>query len=681
MADKQVIEITSSQTMNIPSGLKLGVQGDNEVTRLYFSCPRYPSDSVDLYAFATKYFAYVTPNGNIATPILVQNEKVDGDTLTFDVPVTGDMTKCAGNVGIALCFKNGSLDWNVHNAEIECLSGYHIDNPIQQYPDLAQQIAALVSQGGELMVRLQNMDSGIQDIVSNGNAVIASVDATVQKAADSAEKADAAVEEMQAERTACTEATSAAKTAASEAEDATVKASAAAATASESATKADEAAEKANAAAETIDSKISEETTRAKAAEKENADAIAAETARAKAAEKANADNIATLTSGLQTADGNISSLQSAVSANESAISEEATRAKAAESALSTSVNAINTTLGSEDFSGLASSVSAGLKILGSFKGTATEILTAMGGMISAPEKDYIVAASLTTLTVKAGAVFSVGGTIVTTEATTLTVSGASVGDDWKIYAYIGTDGVPAYQLTKVALTGNYFLLGGFHYGRVRTSTTAASVSEGIVPNSVWTMLHRPTCDPTGMAYAGNDLWSDIYIMSGSPVVSKYGASPKVNVTWYDAGNLLRAAGKRMPSYSEWCMLAEGSPEGQDGNNTYARSATTNTSAGTTGDVKYAISSLNIVDCVGRVWEWVDELCLDPTASSWAWYDITANAGYGDMYLPSNTALHALGCGGDWGSGVHGGARAVSASRYPWDSNAHVSGRGVCDSQ
>ena len=383
----------------------------------------------------------------------------------------------------------------------------------------------------------------------------------------------------------------------------------------------------------------------------------------------------------LQTADGNISSLQSAVSTNESAISEEATRAKTAESALSTSVNAINTTLGSEDFSGLASSVSAGLKILGSFKGTATEILTAMGGMISAPEKDYIVAASLTTLTVKAGAVFSVGGTIVTTEATTLTVSGASVGDDWKIYAYIGTDGVPAYQLTKVALTGNYFLLGGFHYGRVRTSTTATSVSEGIVPNSVWTMLHRPTCDPTGMAYAGNGLWSDIYIMSGSPVVSKYGASPKVNVTWYDTGNLLRAAGKRMPSYSEWCMLAEGSPEGQDGNNTYARSATANTSVGTTGDVKYAISSLNIVDCVGRAWEWVDELCLDPTASSWAWYDITANAGYGDMFLPSNTALHALVCGGGWSNGVHDGARAVNANYSPWYSYAHLSGRGVCDSQ
>lgn len=80
----------------------------------------------------------------------------------------------------------------------------------------------------------------------------------------------------------------------------------------------------------------------------------------------------------LQAADGNITSLQSAVSANESAINEEATRAKAAESALSTSVNAINTTLGSEDFSGLASSVSAGLKILGSFKDTTEDTLAAL---------------------------------------------------------------------------------------------------------------------------------------------------------------------------------------------------------------------------------------------------------------------------------------------------------------
>lgn len=252
MADKQVIEITSSQTMNIPSGLKLGVQGDNEVTRLYFSCPRYPSDGVDLYAFTTKYFTYVTPSGNVATPMLCQNEQASGGTLTFDVPVTGDMTKYSGNVGIALCFKNGALDWNVHNAEIECLSGYHVDNPIQQYPDLAQQIATLVAQGGETLTKMQNMGSDLTDIVNNGNAVIASVDATVEKAAASAEKADAAVEEMKSEHEACKKATADANTATSKANTATNNANAATTDAKSATEKALAAAEKATAAAEPL---------------------------------------------------------------------------------------------------------------------------------------------------------------------------------------------------------------------------------------------------------------------------------------------------------------------------------------------------------------------------------------------------------------------------------------------
>lgn len=310
----------------------------------------------------------------------------------------------------------------------------------------------------------------------------------------------------------------------------------------------------------------------------------------------------------------------------------------------------------------------------------AISYIRAMGGMVTAPEKDYIVATSLTKLKVKAGTVFAIGETITVTEETSITVTGASLGEDWLIYGYIGSDGKTAYQLTKTVLTGSYFLLGGFHYGRVRNSTTAADVSEGVVPNSVWTQLHRPTCDPTGMAYAGNGLWADIYIMSGNPVVSKYGASPRVNITWYDTWNLLRAAGKRMPSYGEWCALMEGAPEGQDGNNTYARSATTNSSAGVTGDVKLAISSLNIVDGVGRVWEWVDESCLDPTATTWTWQDIKEIAGHGDMYIPSATALLALRCGGSWRDGVHCGSRAVGANGCPWHSNTDLGGRGVCDS-
>lgn len=302
--------------------------------------------------------------------------------------------------------------------------------------------------------------------------------------------------------------------------------------------------------------------------------------------------------------------------------------------------------------------------------------LRALGGMVTAPQNDYIIANGLNGITIRAGVVFTIGTKIVVTTATNLSVSG-TLGNDYKVYAVLGSNGDVTYSIAQSAPAGTTVLLGGFHYGRVRQSSS--SVVTGVVPNSVWTQLHRPKCDPTGMAYAGNGLWADIYIMSGNPVVSKYGASPRVNITWYDTWNLLRAQGKRMPSYGEWITLSEGSPEGLDSSNNNAWSATSNTGAGTTGNVANAISNLNIVDCVGRVWEWVDELCLDPTAATWGWQDV-GGAGYGDMYIPSNTALRALICGGFWNFGVHVGSRAVSAGFYPWVSDAYFSGRGVCDS-
>ncbi len=80
----------------------------------------------------------------------------------------------------------------------------------------------------------------------------------------------------------------------------------------------------------------------------------------------------------LQTADGNIVTLQSGVSANSTAITAETTRASNAESALTADVSAINTKLGNEDFSALASSVTAGLNVLKSFKDTTEDALAAL---------------------------------------------------------------------------------------------------------------------------------------------------------------------------------------------------------------------------------------------------------------------------------------------------------------
>ena len=77
------------------------------------------------------------------------------------------------------------------------------------------------------------------------------------------------------------------------------------------------------------------------------------------------------------------------------------------------------------------------------------------------------------------------------------------------------------------------------------------------------------------------------------------------------------------------------------------------------------------------MWEWLDELCLDPNASSWNWYDVVP--GYGQIYMPSDTALRALVAGGNWGNGARCGARAVNCSVYPWNVNTDVGVRGACD--
>lgn len=84
------------------------------------------------------------------------------------------------------------------------------------------------------------------------------------------------------------------------------------------------------------------------------------------------------------------------------------------------------------------------------------------------------------------------------------------------------------------------------------------------------------------------------------------------------------------------------------------------------------------MDIAGNVWEWLNELCLDPTAASWNWYNVMS--GYGQIYMPSQTALHALIGGGSWISGVHCGSRAVYCSDYPWYVGTYIGVRCVCDS-
>lgn len=349
-----------------------------------------------------------------------------------------------------------------------------------------------------------------------------------------------------------------------------------------------------------------------------------------------------------------------------------------------------------------------------------TEKLANMGDVIT-PEKAYIYAAGGSapdTLKIMGGVILAVGKSIFKTIETTLTVANLdeaafSVGKDYYIYICDPTGGdetVDADEVYKISQSSTFpsgftaqtsRKIGGFHYGVVRRvngrgnpinssgaergSGWESYVYNGILPNSVYTLLHRPKCDPTGMAYVGNGLWADIYLSSddgADGLRSVYNQNPITGtegLDWYIANEKARRVGKRLADYAEFCQAAFGSPQGADGNNTYAWSATGNTARAKTGAVTYAVSATNIRDLVGNVWKWVNEFCLEPTAGSWTWQNVLGS-GHGQTYIPSATALHAFICGGDWNGGVHGGDRAVNCGHYPWYVGASIGAWCVCDS-
>lgn len=323
-------------------------------------------------------------------------------------------------------------------------------------------------------------------------------------------------------------------------------------------------------------------------------------------------------------------------------------------------------------------------------------------------------------LRVDAGILLSVGPSIFETALTILTAtnldtgSGFEAGADYCIYCCDPSGGSDTLDQDEVFVisknntypsgytAANSRKVGGFHYGVARYINTKGNpinstgsekgsgwegnVYTGILPNSVWTTKHRPKCeDPSGMVYLGNALWGDVYLASDNGndgLQSKYNSTPITGtegLNWYIANEKARRSGKRLPTYAEFCQGAFGSPQGQDGNNTYAWSATGNTGRQKTGYVTNAVSALNIRDLVGNVWKWLDEFLHDPTATTAAWHDPMTGQGVGKLWMYSETGLHALIGGALWYHGTTCGARAINVSNHPWYVNPGVGIWCVCD--
>jgi hypothetical protein len=316
------------------------------------------------------------------------------------------------------------------------------------------------------------------------------------------------------------------------------------------------------------------------------------------------------------------------------------------------------------------------------------------------------------------------------------TGSSFSVGTDYYVYLVDdGDNGVLVISANSTYPSGasadNSRKLGGFHFGHIRcvnsryapidsngvvygtTGTTwKDNVVIGIVQNSVWDLKNRPNCSPEGMALIGSR-WVDIYKASVAETItfesgsnglfvangllqSKYGQLPATGtegLNWYSFQELAARSGKRLQTYGEFVQGAAGNPGGQDAANNYGWTTTSNSARARTGckvdpstglynaasGIKpYAISAYNLVDAIGNVREWVDEVAIRQDTTSWNYYDVLG-ADKGKAYLPHSTGLSAFICGGYWNDGVHCGGRAVSLGYCPWGVGAADGSRLACD--
>ena len=346
-----------------------------------------------------------------------------------------------------------------------------------------------------------------------------------------------------------------------------------------------------------------------------------------------------------------------------------------------------------------------------------TGVLSALVGL-QALQKDYIQVVGDAGLKILRDTIFCVGDSIFKTERD-ITLNSANldsgsfiVGKDY--YVYVCDKGGTNDEEYKISLNSTYPTgynadnsrkIGGFHYGdcrRIDTTTLEPintssqawgtgwedNVYQGILPFSVWTLLHRPKCSPEGMVYCkGINKWVDIYLIS-TGYKSEYNATPMTGsegLMYYDwHEKVARRLGKKPLSYLEFCCVADGSPNGRDDSNDYCWTKTTNTGRNKTGIIAKAVSSYGLKDCVGNVWEVGSDIAWSTqiyTGSSGQWKfrnatEIKKGAYYAAFDNDVKVSLH----GGDWNDGAACGSRTVACDASLWVVGTNVGCRLASDS-
>ena len=236
-------------------------------------------------------------------------------------------------------------------------------------------------------------------------------------------------------------------------------------------------------------------------------------------------------------------------------------------------------------------------------------------------------------------------------------------------------------------------IVGGFHYipsGRPTafnegSPTTAAEVLE----YSLWDLTYRPSCpDPRGMACIEGGYWIDLYLTgatsyagstfsavpsskigltiadgSSAPLVpAQFGGNGSTtygSFTWYEASEMARSFGKKLPTYDQFSAAAYGAPEAG--------------SRGTDpGTVQWErVSLFGLAQATGTLWQWAQETCTSDPPTGW---QAGVTEGRGDVY---GSPTRALILGGSWNVGSNAGSRCAAWLDTPWYSDINRGSRFV----
>ncbi|WP_395060414.1 hypothetical protein [Polaromonas sp.] len=299
------------------------------------------------------------------------------------------------------------------------------------------------------------------------------------------------------------------------------------------------------------------------------------------------------------------------------------------------------------------------------------------------------------TASLKAGTEIVVAGTLVRfVAATPISMPILTAGTDYAIYAC--ADGTVRADASFTAPSGyttaNSRKIGGFHYapGGNATAQAGGDAAPAINAYSFWDLRFSPACpDPRGMTLVANSFWSDIYLLGVEHIVngtSKYnvvlvgGGTPKVPVAfggngsnyytgnnWWTANEVLRAYGKRSPTYDEFSALAYGTTEAAScGGDQVATSGVNNPNATSAWNV--FTSRWGVIQATGCLWVRSAEFGGGTASSAQAGTD-----GRGSTeYLENSICL-----GGYWGHASNSGSRASTGFYAPSISNVRIGARGI----